>query len=175
MIEAVASLNALIDRPGPVPGRTGKPTLVPRVVAPTRPSKPAQAAEAAFLRPHPRTTSNATPPRALPPRHQVIGDARPDDPAADDDDAGLFRKGRAHDLQGVTRTAQNLNSGILPSGSSSSRVSRLAAASRKWKGTKTEPRFSRVVSYTAKWITPRRLATVTRTPSLTPIPSASSG
>jgi hypothetical protein len=36
---------------------------------------------------------------------------------------------------GSTRTAQNLNSGILPNGSSWSVVSRLAAASRKWNGT----------------------------------------
>lgn len=41
-----------IDNPGTVPGRTGKPTLVPRVVAPIRHSTPVQAAEVAFLRRH---------------------------------------------------------------------------------------------------------------------------
>ena len=39
----------------------------------------------------------------------------------------------------VTFTAQNLNSGILPNGSSCSVVRLLAAASRKWNGTKTQP------------------------------------
>ena len=37
------------------------------------------------------------------------------------------------------RTAQNLNSGILPTGSISSIVSRFAAASRKWNGMKQFP------------------------------------
>ena len=41
------------------------------------------------------------------------------------------------------RTAQNLNSGIFPTGSISSIVSRLAAASRKWNGMKQLPRVSR--------------------------------
>ena len=44
---------------------------------------------------------------------------------------------------GSMRTAQNLNSGILPEGSISSMVSRLAAASRKWNGMKQLPRASR--------------------------------
>lgn len=39
-----------IDDPGVVPGRTGKPTLVPRVVGPIRHSAPVQAREVAFLR-----------------------------------------------------------------------------------------------------------------------------
>ena len=42
-----------------------------------------------------------------------------------------------------TRTAQNLNSGIFPTGSISSIVSRFAAASRKWNGMKHEPGVSR--------------------------------
>src|SRR5262249_49769713 len=41
--------------------------------------------------------------------------------------------------QASSRTAQNLNWGILPYGSSSSMVSTLAAASRKWNGMKTLP------------------------------------
>lgn len=39
-----------IDDPGIVPGRTGKPTMVPRVVGPIRHTVPVQAREAAFLR-----------------------------------------------------------------------------------------------------------------------------
>ena len=46
-------------------------------------------------------------------------------------------------VAGSIRTAQNLNSGILPNGSISSIVSRLAAASRKWNGMKQLPRLSR--------------------------------
>ena len=55
------------------------------------------------------------------------------------------RAGRASSVPaaGSIRTAQNLNSGILPSGSISSVVSRLAAASRKWNGMKQLPRPSR--------------------------------
>jgi 5-methyltetrahydropteroyltriglutamate--homocysteine methyltransferase len=41
-----------IDEPGVVPGRTGKPTLVPRVTGPIRHTKPVQAEEVAFLRHH---------------------------------------------------------------------------------------------------------------------------
>ena len=41
---------------------------------------------------------------------------------------------------GSSATAQNLNSGILPTGSISSMVSRFAAASRKWNGMNTLPR-----------------------------------
>lgn len=41
-----------IDNPGVVPGRTGKPTVVPRVVGPVRRSRPVQVHEAAFLRRH---------------------------------------------------------------------------------------------------------------------------
>jgi len=39
-----------IDEPGVVPGRTGKPTLVPRVVGPIRHAGPVQADEVAYLR-----------------------------------------------------------------------------------------------------------------------------
>ncbi|ANK82014.1 MAG: 5-methyltetrahydropteroyltriglutamate--homocysteine methyltransferase [Rhizobiales bacterium NRL2] len=39
-----------IDNPGTVPGRTGKPTQVPRVVGPIRRTRPVQAREVAFLR-----------------------------------------------------------------------------------------------------------------------------
>lgn len=39
-----------IDEPGMVPGRTGKPTLVPRVISPIRHTSPVQAHEVAFLR-----------------------------------------------------------------------------------------------------------------------------
>lgn len=39
-----------IDNPGTVPGRTGRPTLVPRVVGPIRRTRPVQVAEVAFLR-----------------------------------------------------------------------------------------------------------------------------
>ena len=56
-----------------------------------------------------------------------------------------------------TFTAQNLNSGILPMGSSASVVRRLAAASRKWKGMKTEPGGVRVAEpRTVSAISPRR-------------------
>jgi 5-methyltetrahydropteroyltriglutamate--homocysteine methyltransferase len=41
-----------IDNPGTVPGRTGKPTLVPRVVAPIRRSGPVEVRNVAFLRAH---------------------------------------------------------------------------------------------------------------------------
>lgn len=41
-----------IDNPGVVPGRTGKPTTVPRVVGPIRRSKPVQVHEVAFMRAH---------------------------------------------------------------------------------------------------------------------------
>ena len=54
------------------------------------------------------------------------------------------------------RTAQNLNSGILPNGSISSIVSRLAAASRKWNGMKQLPRASRCETRTSSTIVPRR-------------------
>lgn len=39
-----------IDNPGVVPGRTGKPTIVPRVVGPIRRRRPVQAREVTFLR-----------------------------------------------------------------------------------------------------------------------------
>src|SRR5262249_52589538 len=60
-----------------------------------------------------------------------------------------------------TRTAQNLNSGIFPKGSRASFVSRLAAASRKWKGMKQAPSHSRSDSFALIRISPRRDATVT--------------
>jgi len=41
-----------LDRPGTVPGRTGKPTLVPRVVGPIRRREPVQVRDVAFLRAH---------------------------------------------------------------------------------------------------------------------------
>lgn len=41
-----------IDAPGVVPGRTGKPTVVPRVVGPIKHTAPVQAHEAAFLKRH---------------------------------------------------------------------------------------------------------------------------
>ena len=41
-----------VDNPGTVPGRTGKPTLVPRVVGPIRRSEPVQVRDVAFLRAH---------------------------------------------------------------------------------------------------------------------------
>jgi len=41
-----------IDNPGVVPGRTGKPTTVPRVVGPIKRTRPVQVAEVAFLRQH---------------------------------------------------------------------------------------------------------------------------
>lgn len=39
-----------VDEPGTVPGRTGKPTLVPRVVGPIRRTRPVQVRDVAFLR-----------------------------------------------------------------------------------------------------------------------------
>ncbi len=51
-----AFANALdgidIDNPGVVPGRTGKPTTVPRVVGPIRRVAPVQARDVAYLRQH---------------------------------------------------------------------------------------------------------------------------
>jgi 5-methyltetrahydropteroyltriglutamate--homocysteine methyltransferase len=41
-----------IDEPGIVPGRTGKPTVVPRVVGPIRRSRPVQVRDVAFLKTH---------------------------------------------------------------------------------------------------------------------------
>ena len=41
-----------IDNPGTVPGRTGKPTTVPRVVGPIRRRAPVQVRDVAFLRAH---------------------------------------------------------------------------------------------------------------------------
>ncbi|MCZ6664000.1 MAG: 5-methyltetrahydropteroyltriglutamate--homocysteine methyltransferase, partial [Gammaproteobacteria bacterium] len=41
-----------VDNPGTVPGRTGKPTLVPRVVGPIRRRRPVQVRDVAFLRAH---------------------------------------------------------------------------------------------------------------------------
>src|SRR5919107_2501410 len=73
------------------------------------------------------------------------------------------------------RTAQNLNSGILPSGSISSIVSRFAAASRKWNGTKHVPGVSRCESRARSSIDPRRDVTRTKSPEVTPSCSASPG
>ncbi len=73
------------------------------------------------------------------------------------------------------RTAQNLNSGILPHGSISSIVSRLAAASRKWNGMKQLPRASRCETRTASSIVPRRELTRAISPSARPSSAASSG
>jgi 5-methyltetrahydropteroyltriglutamate--homocysteine methyltransferase len=41
-----------LDNPGVVPGRTGKPTAVPRVVGPIRRTRPVQVRDVAFLRQH---------------------------------------------------------------------------------------------------------------------------
>jgi 5-methyltetrahydropteroyltriglutamate--homocysteine methyltransferase len=41
-----------VDNPGTVPGRTGKPTLVPRVVGPIRRGEPVQVRDVEFLRAH---------------------------------------------------------------------------------------------------------------------------
>ncbi len=41
-----------VDNPGTVPGRTGKPTMVPRVVGPIRHEKPVQDRDAVFLKQH---------------------------------------------------------------------------------------------------------------------------
>ncbi|SVE34336.1 uncharacterized protein METZ01_LOCUS487190, partial [marine metagenome] len=41
-----------VDNPATVPGRTGKPTLVPRVVGPIRRNKPVQVRDVAYLRAH---------------------------------------------------------------------------------------------------------------------------
>jgi len=41
-----------LDNPGVVPGRTGKPTVVPRVTGPIRRSRPVQVRDVAFLRRH---------------------------------------------------------------------------------------------------------------------------
>src|SRR5215469_12330636 len=73
------------------------------------------------------------------------------------------------------RTAQNLNSGILPQGSISSIVSRFAAASRKWNGMKQLPRASRCETRTASSIVPRRELTLAISPSARPSSAASSG
>ena len=62
-------------------------------------------------------------------------------------------------------TAQNLNSGILPVGSISSIVRRLAAASRKWNGMKHVPGVSRCDSRARGSIVPRRELTRTKSPS----------
>src|SRR6185437_12178913 len=76
---------------------------------------------------------------------------------------------------GAMLTAQNLNSGILPNGSISSIVSRLAAASRKWNGMKQLPRASRCETFTSSSMLPRRDLTRARSPSSRPSPAASSG
>jgi hypothetical protein len=57
---------------------------------------------------------------------------------------------------GSMLTAQNLYSGILPTGSISSIVSRFAAASLKWNGMKQLPRCSRCETLTSSSIAPRR-------------------
>ena len=76
---------------------------------------------------------------------------------------------------GSIRTAQNLNSGILPTGSISSMVSRLAAASRKWNGMKQLPRASRCETLTSSSMAPRRELTRARSPSARPSSAASAG
>src|SRR5215213_5692805 len=83
--------------------------------------------------------------------------------------------GSAGTAAGSTRTAQNLNSGIFPSGSISSIVSTFAAASRKWNGTKHVPGVSRCDTRALSSIEPRRLVIRTKSPLPTPISAASSG
>ena len=51
--EDVHALDGIdIDNPGTVPGRTGKPTAVPRVVGPIRHIEPVQARDVTFLKKH---------------------------------------------------------------------------------------------------------------------------
>ncbi len=54
-----------VDNPGTVPGRTGKPTLVPRVVGPIRRNEPVQVRDVAFLRAHTQKPIKITIPGAF--------------------------------------------------------------------------------------------------------------
>jgi 5-methyltetrahydropteroyltriglutamate--homocysteine methyltransferase len=54
-----------VDNPATVPGRTGKPTLVPRVVGPIRRKEPVQVRDVAFLRAHTDKTIKITIPGAF--------------------------------------------------------------------------------------------------------------
>ena len=54
-----------VDNPGTVPGRTGKPTLVPRVVGPIRRRRPVQVRDVAFLRAHTQKPIKITIPGAF--------------------------------------------------------------------------------------------------------------
>ena len=54
-----------VDNPGTVPGRTGKPTLVPRVVGQIRRKKPVQVRDVAFLRAHTEKPIKVTIPGAF--------------------------------------------------------------------------------------------------------------
>ena len=54
-----------VDNPGTVPGRTGKPTLVPRVVGPIKRREPVQVRDVAFLRAHTDKTIKITIPGAF--------------------------------------------------------------------------------------------------------------
>ena len=74
-----------------------------------------------------------------------------------------------------TRTAQNLNSGIFPYGSSSSIVSTFAAASRQQNGMNTAPRPGERLPRTLSVMLPRRLVTVAQSSSASPSVRMSSG
>jgi len=74
-----------------------------------------------------------------------------------------------------TLTAQNLNSGILASGSSLSVVKVLAPASLKWKGMKTEPGWVVFWTLASRVISPRREAVWTQSPCEIPSFEASTG
>lgn len=54
-----------VDNPGTIPGRTGKPTLVPRVVGPIRRNAPVQVRDVAFLRAHTEKPIKITVPGAF--------------------------------------------------------------------------------------------------------------
>ena len=54
-----------VDAPGTVPGRTGKPTLVPRVVGPIRRTAPVQVRDVEFLRAHTEKPIKITVPGAF--------------------------------------------------------------------------------------------------------------
>src|SRR5262249_47745355 len=68
------------------------------------------------------------------------------------------------------RTAQNLNSGILPNGARASLVKTLAAASLKWKGVKKPPRMTASLAPAGGREGARRRRTVPSPPARQPRP-----
>src|SRR5690606_26271287 len=81
-------------------------------------------------------------------------------------DAGelAYSAATAASFTGSTRAAQNLNSGILPNGSSCGFVSRFAAASVKQKGMNTMPSATSRSARALRTTWPRRVETLMNSP-----------